>query len=104
MEMETAEELPLVCDCLADECLMENVIYVLKVARLEHFLVSGLDLDAARELSELEATKRREAFQSGAYFRSVLGGLAYSQSKNEFSLELELSAPAGTEVPSSAAT
>jgi hypothetical protein len=47
METETTQNLPVECDLLCDDYFMEGAFEGLQIARLEHLLVSGHDLETA---------------------------------------------------------
>ncbi|WP_298971743.1 hypothetical protein [uncultured Roseobacter sp.] len=86
-------ELPTECDNLCDEHLMEVVMGTLQNARLEHLVTSGIDLETAYEMSELEFDLRKNAYEAEDFVRSVLGVLVPVEKKGDEAFELQLNSP-----------
>jgi hypothetical protein len=86
-------ELPIECDVLCDDYVMEIVIDTLKTARLEHQLMCGCDEDTVYEMAEYEKDKRLEAYESGHFVLSILGFLECSEKNGEPCSELQLKLP-----------
>ena len=95
MEAKITQNLPVECDLLCDEYFMEGAFEVLQIARLEHLLVSGHDLETACEMSKLELDLRRKAYEAEDFVRSILGFPTYVEKNGDFSYELHLKLPDG---------
>ena len=93
MKTETTQNLPVECDLLCDDYFMEGAFEGLQIARLEHLLMSGHDLETAYELSELELDLRKEAYAAEDFVRSILGVLVHVEKDGERSFELRLKPP-----------
>ncbi len=91
--MKMSYEIPIECDLLCDDYFMQGAFEGLQIARLEHLLMSGNDLETAYEMSELEREKRQEAYRSGDFVRSILGVLERSEENGEQIFELKLKWP-----------
>ena len=95
MKTETTQNLPVECDLLCDDYFMEGAFEGLQIARLEHLLVSGHDLETAYKMSELELDLRKKAYEAEDFVRSILGVLVKVEKNGEFSFDLELNLPNG---------
>ena len=88
-------EIPIECDLLGDDYFMQGAFEGLQIARLEHLLMSGHDLETAYKMSERELDLRKKAYEAKDFVRSILGVLVHVEKNGEFSFELHLKLPSG---------
>ena len=86
-------EIPIECDLLGDDYFMQGAFEGLQIARLEHLLMSGHDLETAYKMSERELDLRKKAYEAKDFVRSILGVLERSEENGEQIFELKLKLP-----------
>ncbi|SMX25539.1 hypothetical protein [Boseongicola aestuarii] len=86
--------IPVECDALCDDFLMDQAMHALEVARLEQLVLAGHSESRAHEAVLSEAKLRRKALESDDAVLALLGSMKPVQSNGETVFELRLEASA----------